>query len=61
MTPANERRSKWEAATVSLSMRVDPELHADIAAYAKANKLPVAEAARTLMTIGLETVKADNG
>ena len=52
-------RLAWEASTKSLSMRVDPELHADVTRYAKAQAIPVAEAARTLMEIGLETVKGE--
>lgn len=54
------RRAKWEASTKSLSMRVDPDLRIEIDTYAKRAKLSRAEAARTLITIGLETVKADS-
>ena len=44
----------WEAKTRPVHLRVDPDTHEELRAYAKAQKISVAEATREFITWGLE-------
>ena len=53
----DDRRKRWESSTKALAMRCDPELYDQVKAYAEKERLTIAEAIRTLLTIGLVTLE----